>query len=103
MAQYSRLCRRRAWGRSSAPAVRVVPAAVEQPRAPSALAPVILVPPAAAAGVLVRVRAGRTHATASARRRPTAYRSEEHTSELQSLRHLVCRLLLEKKNIKDSQ
>src|SRR5205814_10100511 len=32
------------------------------------------------------------------RRRPG--RSEEHTSELQSLRHLVCRLLLEKKNIK---
>src|SRR5205814_7506747 len=28
-----------------------------------------------------------------------ARRSEEHTSELQSLRHLVCRLLLEKKNI----
>src|ERR1039458_10721918 len=27
----------------------------------------------------------------------TAVRSEEHTSELQSLRHLVCRLLLEKK------
>src|SRR5262245_63724335 len=27
------------------------------------------------------------------------YRSEEHTSELQSLRHLVCRLLLEKKKI----
>src|SRR5262245_30466528 len=26
-------------------------------------------------------------------------RSEEHTSELQSLRHLVCRLLLEKKNL----
>src|SRR5205814_3795397 len=26
-------------------------------------------------------------------------RSEEHTSELQSLRHLVCRLLLEKKNV----
>src|SRR5215831_3767997 len=26
------------------------------------------------------------------------HRSEEHTSELQSLRHLVCRLLLEKKN-----
>src|SRR5258705_8961338 len=44
-----------------------------------------------------------------ARRRPRAIpfapaliatagrRSEEHTSELQSLRHLVCRLLLEKK------
>src|SRR5262245_64211313 len=29
--------------------------------------------------------------------RETASRSEEHTSELQSLRHLVCRLLLEKK------
>src|SRR5262245_64310031 len=30
----------------------------------------------------------------------TDIRSEEHTSELQSLRHLVCRLLLEKKNKK---
>src|SRR5205814_10195072 len=28
------------------------------------------------------------------------HRSEEHTSELQSLRHLVCRLLLEKKKNK---
>src|SRR5262245_62888507 len=28
-----------------------------------------------------------------------AQRSEEHTSELQSLRHLVCRLLLEKKKL----
>src|SRR3989442_7290702 len=28
---------------------------------------------------------------------PTATRSEEHTSELQSRPHLVCRLLLEKK------
>src|SRR5882724_12776106 len=30
-------------------------------------------------------------------REAVALRSEEHTSELQSLRHLVCRLLLEKK------
>src|ERR1035438_10688512 len=30
-------------------------------------------------------------------------RSEEHTSELQSLRHLVCRLLLEKNKSKVSQ
>src|SRR5947199_943757 len=30
-------------------------------------------------------------------RHPDDERSEEHTSELQSLRHLVCRLLLEKK------
>src|SRR5258705_11595533 len=32
----------------------------------------------------------------------TSGRSEEHTSELQSLRHLVCRLLLEKKKNKYS-
>src|SRR5690625_7091672 len=30
---------------------------------------------------------------------PTLLRSEEHTSELQSRGHLVCRLLLEKKKI----
>src|SRR3712207_7189675 len=30
---------------------------------------------------------------------PTSPRSEEHTSELQSRQYLVCRLLLEKKNI----
>src|SRR5258705_6042678 len=30
-------------------------------------------------------------------RKEPVLRSEEHTSELQSLRHLVCRLLLEKK------
>src|ERR1035441_10830979 len=30
------------------------------------------------------------------------YRSEEHTSELQSLRHLVCRLLLEKNTTVDT-
>src|SRR3712207_8919268 len=32
--------------------------------------------------------------------RPTARRSEEHTSELQSRQYLVCRLLLEKKKTK---
>src|SRR5205814_9178650 len=40
------------------------------------------------ADVLARVPGARTSATG---------RSEEHTSELQSLRHLVCRLLLEKR------
>src|SRR5205814_8416193 len=35
-----------------------------------------------------------------ARRSTSRSRSEEHTSELQSLRHLVCRLLLEKKKKK---
>src|SRR5438045_6417919 len=38
-----------------------------------------------------RRAAGRRHRAVRERR------SEEHTSELQSLRHLVCRLLLEKK------
>src|SRR5262245_65627790 len=36
-------------------------------------------------------------------RRRHGSRSEEHTSELQSLRHLVCRLLLEKKKKKHKQ
>src|SRR5262245_63334441 len=38
-----------------------------------------------------------------ARRRRARMRSEEHTSELQSLRHLVCRLLLEKKRKNSDQ
>src|ERR1035438_10858241 len=36
-------------------------------------------------------------ATSTRQSSPPSHRSEEHTSELQSLRHLVCRLLLEKK------
>src|SRR3954449_13618511 len=32
-------------------------------------------------------------------RKPSSLRSEEHTSELQSHSHLVCRLLLEKKTL----
>src|SRR5262245_63375576 len=42
--------------------------------------------------------AGRRCSRATSTRCPR--RSEEHTSELQSLRHLVCRLLLEKKKHK---
>src|SRR5690625_6449049 len=34
---------------------------------------------------------------------PINHRSEEHTSELQSRGHLVCRLLLEKKKIKNKE
>src|SRR5262245_64136473 len=45
----------------------------------------------AAARLVLPLRAQREHA---------AFRSEEHTSELQSLRHLVCRLLLEKKKLR---
>src|SRR2546425_3314220 len=38
-------------------------------------------------------------AAAWAQRAATPHRSEEHTSELQSLAYLVCRLLLEKKKM----
>src|SRR5258705_11437681 len=41
----------------------------------------------------------RTTASITRSAAPRRCRSEEHTSELQSLRHLVCRLLLEKKKI----
>src|SRR3989449_6755736 len=34
---------------------------------------------------------------------PPSFRSEEHTSELQSRLHLVCRLLLEKKKKKNKK
>src|SRR5437899_6057184 len=44
----------------------------------------------------VRYQERRTAADAG----ESGVRSEEHTSELQSLRHLVCRLLLEKKKKK---
>src|SRR5438552_4721411 len=42
-----------------------------------------------------------TVARSSDHPRPNRQRSEEHTSELQSPDHLVCRLLLEKKNQDD--
>src|SRR5437016_12124398 len=45
-----------------------------------------------------RTRCGMTHGPA--RRFSSGGRSEEHTSELQSLTNLVCRLLLEKKKTK---
>src|SRR4051794_41744653 len=50
---------------------------------------------AAGEKVRVSVHAGAAHATRRAR--VGGDRSEEHTSELQSPVHLVCRLLLEKK------
>src|SRR6267143_6589286 len=49
-------------------------------------------------------RSAKFPTTARFRRPPTpSSRSEEHTSELQSQFHLVCRLLLEKKKNKQSQ
>src|SRR5258705_2010012 len=49
-----------------------------------------------------RARPGQRAGGPGARRAGRVSRSEEHTSELQSLRHLVCRLLLEKKKAVDS-
>src|SRR2546422_6077600 len=49
---------------------------------------------------LVADAAGRVLVDARCRPRVERERSEEHTSELQSRLHLVCRLLLEKKNSK---
>src|SRR5258706_10685051 len=51
---------------------------------------------------LVQYVLGRRRRAGGARldvRSPAATRSEEHTSELQSLTNIVCRLLLEKKKI----
>src|SRR5437899_7867821 len=44
------------------------------------------------------MRCANSHEAVCMLQRPGSFRSEEHTSELQSLRHLVCRLLLDKKN-----
>src|SRR5437016_8079998 len=61
--------------------------------------PISMMPTAAAAFIAVS-------SCTSPRSRPATTprssrsRSEEHTSELQSLTNLVCRLLLEKKNLK---
>src|SRR3712207_9019890 len=49
-------------------------------------------------GVLA-LHEGRNPGHVGRRHRGAAVRSEEHTSELQSRQYLVCRLLLEKKNI----
>src|SRR5258708_10755173 len=46
----------------------------------------------------VLVDASHALAAAASTSTPSSSRSEEHTSELQSPDHLVCRLLLEKKN-----
>src|SRR5262245_63936731 len=47
-----------------------------------------------------RDRPGAAHVACDDGAANRPWRSEEHTSELQSLRHLVCRLLLEKKKKK---
>src|SRR5262245_64607666 len=59
-----------------------------------------LAPPARALQVLRAVPSPAGFEPLSDSRLLRLARSEEHTSELQSLRHLVCRLLLEKKKKK---
>src|SRR3712207_5096389 len=75
------------------------PSTVPPTRATAAIAPALA--PRASTTTCTRSpttsrRASR--ASASAARSSPAFRSEEHTSELQSRQYLVCRLLLEKKN-----
>src|SRR2546430_13665701 len=53
----------------------------------------------AARGWSWTTRTGRTRATSSS---PPAWRSEEHTSELQSQSKLACRLLLTKENAQNA-
>src|SRR3712207_7862925 len=45
-------------------------------------------------------RSPSTRTDATTRGSPSVARSEEHTSELQSRQYLVCRLLLEKKEVR---
>src|SRR5258705_2501984 len=69
----------------------------------------VLLPRDAGAGEQLRHRHRRVHGRAPRLSRVARIcrdrrgRSEEHTSELQSLRHLVCRLLLAKKKIQTFQ
>src|SRR5690349_23130492 len=53
----------------------------------------------ACSGVVERHLSRAAQSRASHRWSPRYHRSEEHTSELQSRRELVCRLLLEKKKV----
>src|ERR1035438_10674007 len=48
-------------------------------------------------GLLEFIKPKRINKPTAGRLKKAGIRSEEHTSELQSLRHLVCRLLLEQK------
>src|SRR5689334_23469211 len=67
--------------------------------------PISALPPGTSHRAMVRKgtpSARRTVMTGKPRQGSISQRSEEHTSELQSQFHLVCRLLLEKKNKRKS-
>src|SRR5258708_17027710 len=78
--------------RSAARAARLAPSHSRYLRASAARGGSARSPPSSASR-----RPWSAASSAPARKLPR--RSEEHTSELQSPDHLVCRLLLEKKNI----
>src|SRR2546429_4571886 len=71
------------------------------PRAPTLFPSTPLSQPPASAFIALRriaeIKLLRPRNRATAVRAGRSYRSEEHTSELQSRLHIVCRLLLEKK------
>src|SRR5438045_3855489 len=90
--------------------IAAAPSPTARPRAPSSasevIEPDVMCPtvPRSCATAYSMPRNAPASASATtatpASRLPSLVRSEEHTSELQSLRHLVCRLLLEKKKKK---
>src|SRR5439155_22301811 len=73
-----------------------------RPRPPGSCSrsPARSTPPSCRTSLSRRTRSPTSSPTSSARSQDCAFRSEEHTSELQSRGHLVCRLLLEKKKKK---
>src|SRR3712207_8100881 len=72
--------------RSPAPMMAPLAAPLLPPLMPPMIAPATALPPM-------------TFASRECESSPIAERSEEHTSELQSRQYLVCRLLLDKKNL----
>src|SRR5437899_7289473 len=64
---------------------------------PAPLPPLAMAPPAAPTAAPPSAPIPASLPTSTSLPFEVGKRSEEHTSELQSLRHLVCRLLLEKK------
>src|SRR2546425_12738366 len=87
--------------RTAGPAVDSGPDSARVAAQPAPTPPPTVVPPVGAGGpsyiVLLARSEIRRRIRASA---GSTYRSEEHTSELQSLAYIVCRLLLEKKKKK---
>src|SRR2546425_8326697 len=80
--------------RSSPPASRYERPAAEASARPSAISRIVK------SNSLPQTKSSAGDAASAASRCTATWRSEEHTSELQSLAYLVCRLLLEKKKHK---